>query len=119
MFWEVLALIFVAVIFVLLIYLCIRQEIRKKTCNIKVRGFIKSIEEHISPMMNDSSMPNSDVTYIVTIGYQYNGQNYEYLHYAMRRDFGRLIVGTPIDIHIDPNDLNKVYCSETLESELL
>lgn len=118
MFWEVLALMFVAVILVLLLYLYIRQRIRKETCNVKVHGFIKSIRIHESPSMNDGSLVHGDVTYVVTIGYQYNGQDYEYTHYAMRREFGKLIVGTPINIRIDPNDPNKVYCSETLESEL-
>ena len=118
MFWEVLALMFVAVILILLLYLYIRQRIHKETCNVKVHGFIKSINIHESPTMGEAEMPGTSIGYTVTIGYEYNGQNYEYLHYAIKREFGKLIVGTPINIRIDPNDPNKVYCSETLESEL-
>jgi len=118
MFWEVVALITVVIILTLLLYIYIRQRILRETCNVPVRGFIKSITEHISPMWNEADMPNNDVTYIVTIGYQYNGQDYEYTHYAMRREFGELKIGTPINIRIDQNNPNKVYCSERLESEL-
>lgn len=118
MFWEVVALIIVVIILTLLLYLYIRQRILRETCNVPVRGFIKSIRKHESPSMNDADLVHGDITYVVTIGYQYNGQDYEYTHYAMRREFGELKIGTPINIRIDQNNPNKVYCSERLESEL-
>lgn len=118
MFWEVVALITIVIILTLLLYLYIRQRILRETCNVPVRGFIKSIREHESPSMNDADLVHGDIAYVVTIGYQYNGQDYEYTHYAMRREFGELKIGTPINIRIDQNNPNKVYCSERLESEL-